>query len=237
MAVRSSSAEPLRIAANASVTVPAPKRSHKLLHARRAHLGDGDLGVDVAAHQLRLPAVGQDDALDVGDALAALPDLDRRQQQAFVEHLGRIRRGRARHRAADVGLVRDRAGERDDLAVREHRRHERHVGDVRQAAFIGMVGDEHVAFVDRAGLAVGFEDAADEMAVDRRVEEHRRRHDQPAVAIDDHAGEVARLPDDGRIAGAIEMVVHLIDQARDLVAQDLDGDGVHGHALSNMRLR
>jgi hypothetical protein len=27
------------------------------------------------------------------------------------------------------------------------------------------------------------------------------------------------------------MVVHLLDQARDLVAQDLDGDGVHAQAL------
>jgi hypothetical protein len=60
------------------------------------------------------------------------------------------------------------------------------------------------------------------MAVDRRVEEHRRRHDQPAVAVEDHAAEVARLADDGGIARAIEMVVHLLDQARDLVAQDLD---------------
>jgi hypothetical protein len=32
------------------------------------------------------------------------------------------------------------------------------------------------------------------------------------------------------------MVVHFIDQARDLVAQDLDGDGIHIHALAMIRL-
>ena len=32
------------------------------------------------------------------------------------------------------------------------------------------------------------------------------------------------------------MIVHFIDQARDLVAQDLDGDGVHAHALVRTRL-
>ena len=126
------------------------------------------------------------------------------------------------------------------LAGGENRRDERHVGDVRQAAVIGMIGDEHVALLDPVAFVVAameFENAADQMAIDRRVEEHRRRHDQPPVAVEDHAAEVARLADDGRIAGAIEMVVHLIDQARDLVAQDLDGDGIHAHALARMRLR
>jgi hypothetical protein len=83
---------------------------------------------------------------------------------------------------------------------------------------------------------IELENASDQMPVDRGVEEHGWRHDQPAVAIEDHAAEVARLADDGRVAGAIEMVVHFIDQARDLVAQDLDGDGIHAHALAMIRL-
>jgi hypothetical protein len=32
------------------------------------------------------------------------------------------------------------------------------------------------------------------------------------------------------------MVMHFIDQARDLVAQDLDGDGIHAHALTKIKL-
>ncbi len=200
----------------------------QLADADGAHLGHRDLRLDVAAHQRGLPAVGEDDALDVVLRRAGVDDLDRRQQQALVEHLGGVGRGRAGDRAADIGLVRDRARERDDLAVGEHRRHEGHVGDVRQPALVGVIGDEHVARRDRTG--VDLEDAADQVAVDRSMEEHRRRHDQPAVAVEDHAAEVAQFADDGGIAGAIEMVVHLIDQARHFVAQDLDGDGVHGQS-------
>jgi hypothetical protein len=32
------------------------------------------------------------------------------------------------------------------------------------------------------------------------------------------------------------VVMHFLDQARDLVAQDLDGDGVHAQALVRIRL-
>src|SRR5947207_983472 len=69
------------------------------------------------------------------------------------------------------------------------------------------------------------EDAADQVAIDRRMEKHRRRDDQPAVTVENHARKVARFTNDGGVAGAIEMIVHLLDQACDLVAQDLDGDG------------
>src|SRR5262249_29176358 len=65
---------------------------------------------------------------------------------------------------------------------------------------------------------------------------HRRSDDQPAVAVEDDTGEVARLADDGGIARTVEMIVHLLDQAGDLVAQDLDQHGVHGHARSRIRL-
>ena len=135
----------------------------------------------------------------------------------------------------------NRAGKRHELAVGEHRRDERHVRHMRQAAFIRMVGDEHIAIADAAGhlplegggrpraaggrgvercnefgaalaaplsppprtacgspilplqgrvigrRAVLGEDAGDEVAIDGGVEEHRRRDDQPAVAVEDHA--------------------------------------------------
>ena len=81
-----------------------------------------------------------------------------------------------------------------------------------------------------AFAAVQLENLCHQMPIDRRMKEHRRRDDQAAGAVEDHTAEVARLANDGRIARAIEMIMHLIDQARDLVAQDLDGDGVHrGH--------
>src|SRR5262249_35036491 len=84
-----------------------------------------------------------------------------------------------------TALVGDRAGKGDDLVPGETRRDEGHVGDVRQTAFIGVIGDEHVAVADAVfGVgAVDREDAADQVAIDRRMEEHRRRDDQPAVAV------------------------------------------------------
>src|SRR3954464_2905758 len=96
-----------------------------------------------------------------------------------------------------------------------------------QSAFIRVVGDEDIALPDRIVPAVHFEDATYQVTIDRCVEEHRRCNDQPPIAVKDHATEVARLADDGRIARAVEMIMHLIDQAGDLVAQSLGGDGVH----------
>ena len=66
IAARSSSAAPLRMAAKASVTRRGAEARAQLLDARRAHLRHRDLRVHVAAHQLGLAAVGEDDALDVG---------------------------------------------------------------------------------------------------------------------------------------------------------------------------
>src|SRR5262245_11928282 len=88
-----------------------------------------------------------------------------------------------------------------------------------------MIGHEYVAVPD---ISMHFEDAADEVTINRGMEEHRRRHDQASGTVEDHAAEVSRLPDDGGIAGAIEMIMHLLDQAGDLVAQHLDSDGVDG---------
>ena len=64
--------------------------------------------------QRRLAAVGEDDALDIGLRDAAVHDLDRRQQQALLKHLGGVGGGRAGDGAAHVRLVRYRARERDD---------------------------------------------------------------------------------------------------------------------------
>src|SRR5215210_4758337 len=107
---------------------------------------------------------------------------------------------------------------------------------MRYSGFIGMVGDEDVAVADTV-IAVQLQDTSHQVAVDRRVKEHRRRDDEPPATIEDHTGEVTRLADDGGVAGAIEMIVHLLDQAENLVAQNLDEDGVHGYARSRIKLR
>ena len=211
----------------------------KLADARRAHFRDRDLRRHVAAHQRRLARIGQNETLDVGQLAPGVPDLEGRHEHALVKHFRRVGGCRSRHGAADVGLVRDGAREGDDFAIGENRRDKGHVGNVRQAALVGVVADVDVAIPDLAAGAVKFEHAADEMAIHGRVEEHGRRDDEPALAVENDAGKVAGLADDRRIAGAIEMIVHFIDKAGDLVAQDLDGDRVHDQAapFSSRRLR
>ena len=48
---------------------------------------------------------------------------------------------------------------------------------MRQAAFIRVIADEHVAVADI--FAVKLQNFPDQMAVDRRVKKHRRRHNSP----------------------------------------------------------
>src|SRR5271154_2147698 len=95
---------------------------------------------------------------------------------------------------------------------------------MRQAAVIGMIADEHVAVGDIA--AVQLENLRHQVPIHRRVKKHRRRHEHTALTVEDDAGEIARLADDGRIAGAVEKIVHLLHQAADAVAYDLRGNGV-----------
>src|SRR5580692_1885566 len=87
-----------------------------------------------------------------------------------------------------------------------------------------MIADEHVAVGDV--VAVDCQYLCNEMAIDRRVEEHWRRDNQAAVPIQNHTGKVARLTDDGGIPGPVKMIMHLLHQAADAVAYDLRGNGI-----------
>src|SRR5207253_729699 len=81
-----------------------------------------------------------------------------------------------------------------------------------------VIGNEDVAGLYCSLAAIELEDTAHEVAIDRRMEKHRRRHDQAPLAVQNHAAEISGFADDRRVAGAIEVVMHFIDQARDLVA-------------------
>ena len=100
-----------------------------------------------------------------------------------------------------------------------------------------MVGDEDVALLDAIVLRVNLDDAAYEMAIDRRMEEHRRRDDEAPGPIENDAAEIPRFADDGGVARTVEMIMHLLDKACDLVADDPDGDRVHAQVAVRMRLR
>ena len=79
--------------------------------------------------------------------LPRLVELERRDAQAFLVDLGRVRGVRARDAAADVGVVADRRGEGEPLAVDEDRLEDEDVGQV-HAAFERVVHDEDVARPD-----------------------------------------------------------------------------------------
>jgi hypothetical protein len=86
--------------------------------------------------------------------------------------------------------VRNGAGKGDDLAAGK-------TGATRMSGRAAgrphrVIGDEHIAVANGAALAaIDLQDTADQVPVDRRMEEHRRRHDQPPVTVKDHAAEVA----------------------------------------------
>jgi hypothetical protein len=85
--------------------------------------------------------------------------------------------------------------------------------------------------------AIELKDTADQMAIDRRMKEHGRCNNQPSRSIENHTTEIARFPYDRRVTGTIEMIMHFFDQARDLVADDLNGDRIHDQVVVRTRLR
>ena len=110
-------------------------------------LGDvagGKLRAQVAEHLHRQAHVLLDERHDGLVELAGLVELHRRDAQPFGVDLGRVRGVRSRDAPADVGVVADRAGEREPLALVIERLEDE---DVRQvhAAVERVVHDEHVA--------------------------------------------------------------------------------------------
>ncbi len=76
----------------------------------------GDLRSDVAQQVARLPAVlGQDREQGVVGA-AFLVELEEGDAQALLQDFGRMHRGAAGRDAADIAMMRHRAGPADELA-------------------------------------------------------------------------------------------------------------------------
>src|SRR5258708_35080614 len=101
-----------------------------------------ELAADVAQHEFWGAAVGADQPLDV--AVAAIGRLVAHggQVQPLVEDFPRLARAASRYRAADVALVRDRAAEAEQLAVREERRKDGKAGRDGPAAPEGRIDHE-----------------------------------------------------------------------------------------------
>src|SRR5436190_1037598 len=135
------SSAPIRyLKATRAVVWPPPNQPELIAPEQAA----GELRRDVAHELDRLARVVLDDAVDFLDRLAALPQLDRAQLQAFAENVGRMR-----HRAGDVDPVHI-DGEEADQARALRSGMDRRVHDrvVEMLALHGrMVAQHHVAMV------------------------------------------------------------------------------------------
>ena len=104
----------------------------------------GGLRLDVADALVGDAHVAHQDGQDLLVHLALLPELYRRQAQAFLLHFGGAGREAARHHAADIRPVAGVGEPGEQLALVEERLHEAHIHQM-GAAEIGIVDDEHVA--------------------------------------------------------------------------------------------
>ena len=169
-------------------------------------------------------------AVDLAVHLAALEELDRRQAQALLLHLGRLGREAARHHAADVRPVAGVLQPAEELAPIVEGQREAHVHQVR-AAEVGIVDDVDVAGLGRAGLALA--DQADDLA--RRILHGADEHRQPELALaDQRAGllvvdagrAVVGLGDHRREGRAREGDVHLVADLAEAGLDHRQRDGI-----------
>ncbi len=97
---------------------------------------------------------------------------------------------------------------------------------MRHAGLIGVVGYKDVTVLQVVDFVI-FKHIFDEGPVRDAMEKHRRWNNQTTSLVQYHAGKILGFPDDGGITRAVEMVVHLVYQARDLVAEHLYRDWIY----------
>jgi len=183
----------------------------------------GDDGVEVRAVPARQAHVVQDDVKHVAVHNALAVQLDRRDADAFLPDRGSIGRQRAGHLAADVGHVAKHGRIVDDAAVLEDRHQHQPIRQVahRAIAQVGVVGEEDVAFLDLAGIAL--QEAGDERA--------ELADDHLAFVGGDQREGIALLADARAHGGAAQYGVHLVTGIAQRVLDDVDGDAVHRYAF------
>ena len=152
-----------------------------------ANLAGADQGAEVTLLVAPRPHVGEDHVEHVVARLAAVPDLHRRDAQAFGVDLGRVGIVAGRHRAADVGEVALADGPVDQFAMVEDRLV--HAGVDGMAAAEGrIVVQDKVALVD-----VTLEEAGDGF----HRGDQRAEMDRDVLALQDHLGP--RVEQRGRV--------------------------------------
>ena len=190
----------------------------QLDHALLARAAAGDDGEQVGPVHLRQADVVEDQPQHVLLHHAALEQLDRRDDQAFLVDRRRARRERAGQPPARVHLMAELARPADDLVLEEDRHEHEPVVGVRdrRRALVRVAGEDHVARVDAAiPVAHHLRDVGAELA------DHH-----PALRVGQHRELVVLLADHRAHGGAEEHRVHLEARVAERVLDDVERDRV-----------
>ena len=125
-----------------------------------------------------------------------------------------------------VGVVREVHREGDHSPVNEHRFGQHDVGQMRAAAFIGVVAAEHVAWL-HAGDRMPLHDVRNQ--AEEAAEMHRDMLGLPqrvAVHVEQRGGTVAAFLDVGGVGRADQRLAHFLDDGGECAADQFGGDGV-----------
>ena len=199
-------------------------------------LGDvagGELGAQVAEHLDRHPDV----LLDQGEQGLVAPargiELERRDAQAFLIDLGRVRGVGAGDPAADVGVMADGGGKGEPLALVVERLEEEDVGQV-HAALEGVVHHEDVARLDVVAI---FGDHDVERGRDRpqMAGQGQPLRDQLAGGVAERGRVVHVVLEHARVGRAEHGQRHLVGDREDRVPEQLEGDRVVGRRHQGVR--
>ncbi len=198
-----------------------------LEQAAFCHLQAGGLRGQVTKDHLGQTAVGGEDGADVFARLSFAVGVHERQLQALRVDVLRVGGPRARILAADLGPVTLGRGEPDQFgATGEDRPDQRHVGQVRSAAGVRVVRDDHVAGPQVLAAGDGLLDRVAERA--EEAGDAVALGDQLAVGVGDADPEVEDLVDDRALRRALQRDEHLVADRGEALAQDVHGEPVGG---------
>ena len=201
--------------------LPGSEPGHGLLEPRPADLVCGHLGQQVAPALVGRPDVGEQEVEDVLVQPAAGIELERRDDQAFLEELGGQGHG-ARGHAADVGVVGPIGDEESQPAADEDGGDAGDVGQVGAAA-VGIVEDDEVALFEGHGFERRPDGQGHGAQVDRDV---RALGQGAAVAGEGGAGEILAFLDVGGEGRPAQDGGHLLGDGDEDVLEELELDRV-----------
>jgi len=219
-------------------------RGFRLLHAVTLEELQDAAGTDGVRGELRLqvahPLAGrarveQDQVEHVPVELARAHDAHRRDAHAFLVDRLAHRGFRARHHAAHIRVMRDVGDEGDDAPADEDRRDDGDVGQVRAAAVVRIVRDEHIARHDlllRKALQYLVHRAHHRAQVYRHA---LRQRDHLPRGVEYRGRAVRAFLDVGRERGAHERRTHFLRRREEKTGDDLGPDRVYASAHCRVR--